>query len=139
MNSDENRPNGIHVIEVLPQSEKVDEDLEAEIELQFFKAGMEPGTQEARHFRIGSLFGAEWQKVKDAKEIETMKKKYIVETIPATVSQIAMIREQTIREVSQILKDEAKSSTCKFANRADAKRISDYIKSKFLPKRKEQK
>ena len=107
VNSDENRPNGIHVIEVLPQTETVNEDLEAIPASKSFTAKVkinkitkgEPLPIDDEDYEIARetalrdfvdmcvrgiltnrdlaehIFnaGAEWQKAKDAEEIEELK------------------------------------------------------------------
>lgn len=136
MNSDENRPNGIHVIEVLPQSETVNKDLEAAADSYSETWAHGNDTVTCDWMESGFKAGAEWQKAKDAKEIETMKNKYIIDIIPATVSQISIIREQTLLEVIEYLK---RQHTMTILGDNAAIQLSKMIKAKLLPKREEQK
>lgn len=81
---------------------------------------------------------------KDVNEIEALKmqlddlSKQYQETLVVAVEyqkRLDKVRESTVREVAQLLRDETKSRSCKFSHRSDANRIAEYIEFKFLPKR----
>ena len=136
---------------VLPEAQKVDEDLEAASEaftltrIAQFAAVNEPGRYGtlavADEINAAHKAGAEWQKAKDAKETEVLKERWIECAESHTDVEMelrdlklhsAKVREQTLMEVIDFLKTDLMSAS-------SGGTWARVIKSQFLLKREEKK